>query len=389
MPGIINVLLKAIKGHFAESAPAYKEKGEQNMNTAGTIADLLRAGRSAVVITFVGEKGGLIYPGQKMILGKEQILLSDFSEADSARIKKAFNAAAISEQNLLFEAVLVKDGKKQFYAHFYTLPPRLIILGGGNVGGALCRIAALLDFEIILVDDRTYFASNTLHPHAHRLICDSFEKAIDQLIPSGNDYIVIVTRGHRYDRLCLEKALEREAAYIGMIGSRRRVRAQLQDMANHGYRSDQLARVHTPIGLSIGAVTEAEIAVSIMAEIIQVRRSGSGDEAIQKNVLQELVQIEKTQGRAVLVTLIKTFGSTPRKAGSQMVVCPDGAVVGTIGGGCAEEEAKREALHCLDTGLARKIRLELTADAAADEGMACGGIMEIFLEPFPRCSEEF
>ncbi|MDY6827265.1 MAG: XdhC family protein [Bacillota bacterium] len=357
------------------------------MNTAGMIADLLRAGRSAVVITFVGEKGGLVHPGQKMLLSGEQILFSDFSEADSARIKEAFNAAAVSEQNLLFEAVLVKDGKRQFYAHFYTLPPRLIILGGGNVGGALCRIAALLDFEIVLVDDRPSFASGTLHPHAHRLICDSFEKAIDQLVPSGNDYIVIVTRGHRHDRLCLEKVLERETAYIGMIGSRHRVRTQLQDMADHGYSPDQLARVHTPIGLSIGAVTEAEIAVSIMAEIIQVRRSGSNDEAIQKNVLQELLKIEKNQDRAVLVTLIKTLGSTPRKAGSQLIIYPDGTVVGTIGGGCAEEEAKREALHCLDTGLARKMRQELTADAAADEGMACGGIMEIFLEPVPHSSK--
>jgi len=206
---------------------------------------------------------------------------------------------------------------------------------------------------------------------------------------SVNDYIVIVTRGHRHDRLCLEKVLEREAAYIGMIGSRRRVRAQLQDMAEHGFKPEQLARVHTPIGLPIGAVTEAEIAVSIIAEIIQVRRRVSSDEAIQSNVLQELVRIEKNQERAVLATLIKTLGSTPRKAGSQVIFYPDGAVVGTIGGGCAEEETKKEALHCFDTNLAKKMRLELTADAAADEGMACGGIMEILLEPVPHSGGDF
>ncbi|MCJ7806492.1 MAG: XdhC family protein, partial [Clostridia bacterium] len=245
-----------------------------------------------------------------------------------------------------------------------------------------------LDYEIILLDDRPSFANQISHPHAHRLICEPFERALAQIEPSSSDYIVIVTRGHKHDRICLEKALGREAVYIGMIGSRRRVNAQLKDLTESGYSEEQLSRVYSPIGLSIGAVTEAEIALSILAEITRVRRSSSSDEAIQYEVLQTLVQLEESSEQAVLATIINTKGSTPRKTGTQMIIYPDGSLKGTIGGGCAEAEVRREALHCFDHGQTGQVRLKLTADAAADEGMACGGLVDIYLELLPFISPE-
>jgi xanthine dehydrogenase accessory factor len=284
----------------------------------------------------------------------------------------------------LIDLISDHHGRLQLFFHYLAPRPRLIILGGGHVGGALCRAAALLDYRIIIIDDRPAFAAEKSHPDAYQVICDRFENALDQLEPSAADYLVIVTRGHQHDRLCLEKSLDRQAAYIGMIGSRKRVEAQMQELQAKGYSSEQLARVHSPIGLSIGAVTEPEIAISILAEITAARRGLGKEETVQAELLTELERLEKAGDRHVLVTIVDTMGSTPRKTGSQMIVYPDGLLKGTIGGGCSEADARREALLQLAAGVPALFRQRLTADAAAEEGMACGGVMDLFIEPLPR-----
>lgn len=273
-----------------------------------------------------------------------------------------------------------KRGQIKLFFQSLLPGPRLIILGGGHVGGALCKMAALLDYQVVLIDDRPSFANGKSHPDAHRVICDRFDRALDTLEPAVSDYIVIVTRGHRYDRLCLEKSLNREAAYLGMIGSQKRVKAQIQELRAAGYSEERLSRVHAPIGLSIGAVTEPEIALSILAEITAVRRSSSRSETVQNAVLNEQAAIEKSGQQAALVTVVETYGSTPRKPGSQMIVFPDGSTRGTIGGGCSEDDARREALNQMAEKRPLLIRQRLTAEAAAEEGMACGGVMDLFIE---------
>jgi xanthine dehydrogenase accessory factor len=325
-----------------------------------------------------GTDAGLI--GKKIIIAEDTVHLSELSEDLTELVLKNVGWEKGKIESSKLEIEVGREDKIQLFYHCYSPPPRLIILGGGHVGAALCRVASNLDFELILIDDRPSFADRSIHPHADRLICDNFEQALEKLKPMPSDYIVIVTRGHRHDRLCLEKALSRNAAYVGMIGSRSRVKSQLRELASAGYAAAELARIHTPIGLDIGAVTEAEIAVSILAEVIQARRKDSQEEAIQQEVLKTLVKIEKEKIPAALISMTASAGSTPRKAGSQVIVFPDGAIVGTIGGGCSEADAKREALNCLDTGYAQNMKLKLTADAAADEGMACGGIMDLFIE---------
>ncbi|WP_164731139.1 XdhC family protein [Anoxybacter fermentans] len=153
--------------------------------------------------------------------------------------------------------------------------PRLIILGCGYVGQALAQIAYLLELPLVVVDDRSDFANKTLFPPKTRIICDDFSRAIEVIDPKENDFVVIVTRGHKYDRICLEKLAGKKLAYIGMIGSRRRVRELFSELIKEGVDSEWLSKVHAPIGLDIGAETPAEIGVSIMAEIIQIWRKGA------------------------------------------------------------------------------------------------------------------
>jgi len=336
-----------------------------------------------VTITAMPECTDLI--GKKGLYQDNKLVRSEFPQELTDLINTTVQPLLEKNQSRLVETISAEGQKLAFFVHSFISKPRLIILGGGHVGAALCRMAALLDYRIILVDDRPAFATPQAHPEAHQLICDRFELALDALEPTPADYIVIVTRGHRYDRLCLEKSLLRkQSAYIGMIGSRKRVRAQLEEMAATGFSREEIEKVHSPIGLSIGAITEPEIALSILAEITAVRRRSGKTETAALNVLSELERLEKTGERAALVTVIATMGSTPRKRGSQMIVYSDGTLKGTIGGGCSEADARREALLQLQLGQPTLFRQRLTADAAADEGMACGGIMDLFIEPLRR-----
>ncbi len=353
------------------------------------IKALLAAGKVTGLITVFDNKSNQPTVGKMIITSDGDLAYNELDETITNQVKAQALTCLTKGQSAIAVVDSAQDkAAAQAFIHVFNPPPRLIIMGGGHVGAALCRIAAHLDYEIILIDDRPSFASQASHPQAHRLICEQFDRALDQLTPSPSDFIVIVTRGHQHDRLCLEKALKRETAYIGMIGSRRRVSAQLKDLAKSGYSEEQLSRIHSPIGLAIGAVTEAEIAISILAEIIQVRRGISRDETVQNEIIDALSLLEDNNERAVLATIINTQGSTPRKPGSQMIIFPDGSLKGTVGGGCSEAEVRRAALLCLDHEPAGRLRLNLTADAAADEGMACGGTMDIYLELLPLISPE-
>ncbi len=349
-----------------------------------TALDAIHEGKTTLLVTVTACPGNPNLVGSKAVYSDRAMLAGDIEADAAAAVEPLMRQVIDGGRSGLVRASVSGYGEIAFFIHLLVPRPRLIILGGGHVGGALCKMAAYLDYRTLLIDDRPSFANIESHPDADRVICDSFENALDSLEAEVSDYIVIVTRGHRYDRLCLEKSLGRRSAYLGMIGSRKRVRAQLQELENEGFSREQLERVHAPIGLSIGATTEPEIALSILAEITAARRGSSRVETAQVAVLEALADLEQSKQRAALVTIVETFGSTPRKTGSQLIVRPDGRIVGTIGGGCSEAEARREALLQLDQGRPHLFRHRLTAEAAAEDGMACGGVMDLFIETLPR-----
>lgn len=265
---------------------------------------------------------------------------------------------------------------------------RLIILGGGHIAVPVARLGASCGFAVTVIDDRPAFANRERFPEARQVICDSFENGIDQVSISPYDYVVVITRGHRHDADCLRKLIPgTQPAYLGMIGSRRRVRAQMQMLKEEGYSAERLDKVCSPIGLAIGAVTPDEIAVSIMAEIISYRRlpnlAPAGhlvwDSDLELSMLKYLAENKDPKA---IVTVIETKGSTPRGTGAKMAVSPIGQITGSIGGGCSEAGVIRDAIAIIGTGRYKVIDIDLTEDVAEEEGMVCGGTMKVLVEDY-------
>lgn len=151
----------------------------------------------------------------------------------------------------------------------------LVIVGAGHIAQPLAQLGALLDFEVTVLDDRAAFASRERFPGADTVLVGPIDTLLAGRPIGPSTYLVLVTRGHQHDEAALRTVIASRAAYIGMIGSRRRVKEVFRHLATAGVPADLIARVHAPIGLSIGAQTPSEIAVAIAAELVQVRR-GSG-----------------------------------------------------------------------------------------------------------------
>jgi len=154
--------------------------------------------------------------------------------------------------------------------------PKLVIVGGGHIGRILAQMSVPLGFRVTILDDRSQFANADRFPPPITPVAGDIAGMLNEWPIDGNTYIVVVTRGHKHDEAALRSVIGSAARYIGMIGSRRKIRVIFDDLKHDGATDAQLARVHAPIGLKIGAVTAEEIALSIAAELVSVRRAECG-----------------------------------------------------------------------------------------------------------------
>jgi xanthine dehydrogenase accessory factor len=173
--------------------------------------------------------------------------------------------------DLASETGLICGGRMDVFIDPLEPTPRLYVIGAGHVGFHLARAARDVGFRLTVVDDRARFASPDRFPDAE-LVVEPIPEWLNRTEIPASAFVVIVTRGHRYDLDALRALAARDLRYLGLIGSRAKVARLFDALAAEGLPADSLRRVHAPIGLDIGAVTPAEIAVSILAEIIAVRR---------------------------------------------------------------------------------------------------------------------
>jgi xanthine dehydrogenase accessory factor len=167
--------------------------------------------------------------------------------------------------------------------------PRLVVLGAGHVGKALSKVARFSGFKVTVVDDRAEYANSSLLPDADEVIVNDFGDVFTKVPVDRGTYVVIATRGHNHDLDALKAALTTDARYIGLMGSRRKKALIFRALQQEGFSEDDISRVIVPVGLPIGSATPEEIAISIMAQLIQQRR-GNGSSGLGSPSCRRLIQ---------------------------------------------------------------------------------------------------
>ncbi len=174
------------------------------------------------------------------------------------------------------ESGMICGGVMDLYIEPVIPSPVVYLFGGGHISLFVSKLSVMVGFKVVIIDDRQQFANKERFPEAEQVIAEEFSFVFEKLPVNRASYLVIVTRGHAYDQEVLQWALTTEAKYIGMIGSRKKIQTIYANLKEKGVVPERLKGVHAPIGLSIGALTPEEIAVSIIAEMIHVRRGNQG-----------------------------------------------------------------------------------------------------------------
>ena len=168
---------------------------------------------------------------------------------------------------------LICGGSLDIFIEPILAAPTVFLFGGGHVSLSISKVANLAGFDTVVIDDRAAFASTERFPEAREIHAGEWEEIFPKLKINGFSYLALVTRGHKGDLTCLRWALTTPARYIGMIGSRRKFIEICKVLESEGVTQEQIERVHSPIGLDIGALTPEEIGVAVVAELIAVRRN--------------------------------------------------------------------------------------------------------------------
>ena len=240
----------------------------------------VEAGGAAACVTLsTGSDAGTRMMVVRPITGAETVLGSLGTTAlDTKARELAVEALADPGGTYGLREISTDDGTVEVYLEARGPIQELVIVGAGHIAQPLSRMGALLGFQVTVLDDRPDFATQERFPVAHRLVkADFTDPFVDVAIHPGS-HVLLVTRGHKYDYECLLRLMRADPspAYIGMIGSRRRVRATFVQLLEEGIARQRLSDIHAPVGLDIKAETPQEIAVAVVAELVKVRRGGTG-----------------------------------------------------------------------------------------------------------------
>ncbi len=253
------------------------------------IARLRRAGRKSALATIIKVNGSIpSHPGARMLVRDDGSIAGTIGggcvEAEvwqAAREVMETGKACIRSFSLAEDAAhdngLICGGQLEIYIEPVEPLPRVCIFGAGHISRALSKLCSMLGFSVTVVDDRESYASRERFPEADAVIAGNYEEIFPALDILPDSYLIIVTRGHRDDMRVLRWAVTTGAGYIAMIGSRRKVISVVKGLQKEGLAPELFQRVHAPMGLDIGAVTPEEIAVSVAAEMIAVRRKAASN----------------------------------------------------------------------------------------------------------------
>lgn len=226
------------------------------------VQDLQKSGKYALLLT------SLLPPYARSILASDGQLLLGEPQVELYTAERRQEILSVKEAK-----VIETSAESRWFVDPLLKTERLLILGAGHVAREVAFYAKALDFKVTVIDDRETFALPEFFPGAQAVLCSAFTPGIKNFEPNHDTYVVIATRSHPTDAECLQEILNFRTKYVGMLGSTKKIRAIVNYLQEQGYSSQALARLKAPIGLNIHAQTPSEIALSILAEIISVKRS--------------------------------------------------------------------------------------------------------------------
>jgi xanthine dehydrogenase accessory factor len=267
------------------------------MDVYDEIVRLRRLGQKCAVATIVQVNGSIpSYESAKMLVREDGSMLGTIGggcvEAEvwnAARevieTEKPRHLTFSLGQDAAYDNGLICGGQLNIFVEPVTPQPRAYIFGGGHVSKNISKIAALAGFSTVVIDDREAFANAERFPEADATYAEPYEDVFSKLPVTSSSYLIIVTRGHRDDMRVLRWAVTTEARYIAMIGSKRKTISVVHELEKEGLPRDLFRNVFAPMGLEIGAETPEEIAISVVAEMIALRRTPDADwRALSKSI---------------------------------------------------------------------------------------------------------
>jgi xanthine dehydrogenase accessory factor len=252
------------------------------------LSELIHTGRGcSEAVVFDEEKSGIPTPASYLFDAEDRPMATHPPSADawlgsSSEVRAASPPPTMADSppGIVLEHLKPLAGRPRTYAAqgiaYLTVLPRcrLLIVGGGHVGQAVGNLAADVDFDVWVVDDREQYVSRERFPKAQRLLCGPVDRVLREIEVTPDTYCLIVTRGHNHDEEALYHLADRGARYVGMIGSKRKIKLIFDDLLHEGVSPAALAKVYAPVGIDIGSQTVPEIAISILAELVAHRNLG-------------------------------------------------------------------------------------------------------------------
>ncbi len=259
--------------------------------------------------------------------------------------------------------------RENSYVEYIAKEPHLVVFGGGHVGKALYDLASLQGMRTTYIDERESVLNESRFPKSQRILTPSFREFFNSDAQFDSPYYIIMTHGHRWDRDALKWCLNHGPyQYLGMIGSKSKVKALFDSLVKEGFKSEELEGVHSPIGININSVTPEEIAVSIIAEIISLFRSHRDVYTLSDDFLERAAS-----EIGISIRILEKHGSAPRSVGSEILVTKE-SLIGTIGGGALEKNAIDKARRLLRDGVSDYRETERhDLRSSGDLNMTCGG----------------
>lgn len=253
-----------------------------------TVVPTLRANRvngdAAVIGVVVRNDSSLqVRLAERMVVDERGVVVGSFPDQMMNQIRVDALACLSEGRSRLLSYRLTdsgltrvgsQGGEIDVYFELLERPPRLVVVGGGHIAIPLVQIAGVLGYEISVVEDRAEYADPARFPDAHSVLHGPYRETLASVSLNASTYVVLVTRGHVHDAACLAEVIHSPAPYIGMIGSRKRVRTVIENVLGPQPSAEVVQRIYAPIGIDIGSTSPEEIAVAIAAELIKVRRGG-------------------------------------------------------------------------------------------------------------------